>query len=217
MNFSRSIYTLVFCGLMISPAAQAEPWDSVARFAGGLAGDVVKNYFKPYLKRSDVDYLNKRIDVLEYKYQQYDISSGKPYNYKEVGDLIISLNNMTLALTGRVGNLEGKVASLEERIAALEKLQAKPVYVAKPVDSNHIAKHAEASTPSASDTTVAEVDNSDYYQPDPLPEENPAAVDCETTTDVSNLFYCYSPEVSAKSGDEVDWEAVYQSLFKKKS
>lgn len=71
------------------------------------------------------------MDILEHRYKNYDVSKGNPYNYKEVGDLILSLNNMTLAVTQRVKNLEGKAANLEQRLAKLEALQKN--IVSKPV------------------------------------------------------------------------------------
>ena len=212
-----SITLLTLLTLILSPTVHADAWNSIVHFAGGLAGDVVAGYFKPKIKYNDVDIIKKRMDILEHRYKNYDVSKGKPYNYKAVGDLILSLNNMTVAMTQRVGNLEGKVASLEQRIAKLEALQKSMVN--QPVKA-----------PSVSRVTVKEYykPQQAFHKPKPIKvakavskqkavstQKPERVINCDTTQVVKELMNCYSP-IATKKDLKQDRELTeaYQALSK---
>lgn len=207
MKLKQYFLPVTLLALSLSPTAHADAWNAIVHFAGGLAGDAVAGYFKPIVKYNDVDIIKKRMDILEHRYRNYDVSKGKPYNYKEVGDLIISLNSMTVAMTQRVGSLEGKVASLEQRIAKLEALQKR--LVRKPVKA----------APSVPTETTS------YYTPQKPASikiakavKNPKVervINCDTTQVVKELMNCYSPIKTKKElKQDKELKEAYQSLSK---
>jgi hypothetical protein len=203
MKIKQYFYPIILTAFLLSPSAHADAWSAIAKFAGSLAGDVVKNYFRPSVNLSEVDILERRLDILEYKYKKFDVSKGKPYNYKEVGDLIVSLNSMTQALTARVGSLEGKYAALEQRVAALEKKQTQPHSTRT---SQSVVPAVPASVSQGSGTAAS---NHGDNAGDVSPVVVSAGIDCATTTNAAELLNCYSPEIPAK---DPELEVAYYSL-----
>ena len=199
MAIKQKILSIVLITLFLSPTVHADAWGSIVHFAGGLAGDVVKVYFRPKLKFNEVDIIQKRMDILEHRYNKFDVSKGKPYNYKEVGELIASLNGMTQALTKRVGSLEGKMHDLELRIAKLETLQKQAVV--KPLPKPPLATYY---SPTLVSVSARRVKNTKVASAEKV-------INCATTTVVNELMNCYSPVASKK---DTELEAAYHSLLR---
>lgn len=184
----RQFFLLFFLtSPLLSPSVHADPWGSIVHFAGSVAGDVVKGYFKPTLKLSEADVIKKRMDMLEYRYKQFNTSKGKPQDYKEVGELIISLKNMTIALTTRVGNIESELQHLEQRIAVLEAKHRQEVQ-----HINTAPTSSYYTPPTVIKNTVATTNKFINI------ENNTHTIDCSTTTIVEELMNCYSPIIIDK-------------------
>jgi hypothetical protein len=202
MVIRHKILIVLFSLIFLSAPVYADPWNSIVHYAGRVAGDVVKGYFRPGIRFNEVDIIKKRMDILEYRYAKFDISGGKPNDYKEVGELIISLKNMTLALSTRVGNLEGKMQNLEQRIAVLEAKHRQVVHH-KP------APQQSYYTPPAVSTAAPQTRNDK-----PLKTASNDTINCSTTTVVEELMNCYSPIAPIAPEKDSELEAAYQALSK---
>ncbi|MEE9351002.1 MAG: hypothetical protein V3U78_01980 [Thiotrichaceae bacterium] len=208
MKIRQLFLSIILTTAFFVPSAHADPWSAIAHFAGGLAGDVVKSYFKPKLKISEADILQKRIDILEHRYKKYDMSKGKPYNYKEIGDLIISLNNMTQAMNNRVDALDGKYTALEQRVAALEKQRSLALKVQSATAPKVTTPNNSYYVPAPSSTKVVTNNSQPHAE---TSGNNEKVVDCSTTSVVQELMDCYSPQASAA---DLYLEKAYHSLIK---